>query len=189
MNKLLLSLLLGIGAVVLAAEVPLAKTQMHSFKKSVALNAKIIQLSNAQQSITSLVGGHLEKYFVKPAQDVSEGDKIALIKSIKVSKMSADYIALKKQYKSAQKNYEAVEKLYKKGMTSMQSLNSEAIKTSEIAANLTALQSQLETLNIDVKNLKKATADFILYAHSCGRVSALLKPLHSSVSQMNRLFQ
>ena len=181
MNKLVIALL-GLGSLLYAIEIPIAKTQMHSFKKSVALNAKIIQLSNAQQSITSLVGGHLEKYFVKPAQDVKQGDKIALIKSIDVSKMSADYIALKKQYKAAQKNYEAVEKLYKKGMTSMQNLNAEAIKRSEIAANLTALQSQLETLNIDVKNLKKATADFILYAHSCGRVSDLLKPLHSSVS-------
>jgi multidrug efflux pump subunit AcrA (membrane-fusion protein) len=181
MNKILIALL-GLGSVLLATEVPTAKTQMHSFKKSVELNAKIIQLSNAQQSITSLVSGHLEKYFVKPAQNVKQGEKIALLESIQVSKMSADYIALKKQYEAAHKNYEAMKKLYKKGLTSMQSLNSEAIKTSEIAAKLTALESQLQTLNIDVKKLKKATADFILYAHSSGRVSALLKPLHSSVS-------
>ncbi|QOP44795.1 efflux RND transporter periplasmic adaptor subunit [Sulfurimonas paralvinellae] len=181
MNKILITLL-GLGYALLAAEVPIAKTQMHSFKKSVALNAKVIQLSNAQQSITSLVSGHLEKYFVKPAQDVKKGDRIALIESIEVSKMSADYIALKKQYEAAQKNYEAIKKLYKKGLASMQDLNAEAIKMSEIAANLTALESQLETLNINVKKLTKATANFILYAHSSGRVSALLKPLHSSVS-------
>lgn len=181
MNKIAI-ILLGLGIILLAQEVPTAKTKKHSFKKSVALNAKIIQLSNAQQSITSLVGGRLEKYFVKPAQDVSAGDKIALIRSIEVSKMSADYIALKKEYQAAQKNYEAVEKLYKKGMTSLQSFNAQAIKTSEISAKLTSLQSQLETLKIDVKTLKKATAEFILFAHSCGRVSALLKPLHSSVS-------
>jgi len=181
MTKILIALL-GLGSVLLAVEIPIAKTQMHSFKKSIALNAKIIQLSNAQQSISSLVNGHLEKYFVKPAQDVKKGDKVALIESIEVSKMSADYIALKKQYEAAQKNYKAIEKLYKKGLTSMQSLNAEAIKTSEIAANLTALQSQLETLNINVNKLKKAMASFILYAHSSGRVSALLKPLHSSVS-------
>jgi len=181
MNKILVTLL-GLGSVLLAVEIPIAKTQMHSFKKSVELNAKVIQLSNAQQSITSLVSGNLKKYFVKPAQDVKKGDRIALIESIQVSKMSADYIALKKQYEAAQKNYKAIKKLYKKGLTSMQDLNAEAIKTSEIAANLTALESQLETLNIDVQKLKKATANFILYAHSSGRVSALIKLLHSSVS-------
>lgn len=181
MNKLVIALL-GLGSLLYAIEIPIAKTQMHSFKKSVALNAKIIQLSNAQQLITSLVGGHLEKYFVKPAQDVKKGQKIALIASIELSRMSAEYIALKKQYAAAQKNYESIKKLYDKGLTSMQNLNEEAIKRSQIAANLTALQSQLETLNIDVKNLKKATGSFILYAHSSGRVSALLKPLHASVS-------
>ena len=181
MNKIIITLL-GVTSALFALEIPTAKTQMHSFKKSVALNAKIIQLSNAQQSITSLVNGHLEKYFVKPAQDVRKGDKVALIESIEVSKMSADYLALKKQYEAAKRNYEAIEKLYKKGLNSMQTLNAEAIKMSEIAANLTALESQLQTLGINVKNLTKATANFVLYAHSSGRVSALLKPLHSSIS-------
>jgi len=156
MNKIIITLL-GITSALFALEIPTAKTQMHSFKKSVALNAKIIQLSNAQQSITSLVNGHLEKYFVKPAQDVRKGDKVALIESIEVSKMSADYLALKKQYEAAKRNYEAIEKLYKKGLNSMQTLNAEAIKMSEIAANLTALESQLQTLGINVKNLTKAT--------------------------------
>ncbi|WP_457749680.1 efflux RND transporter periplasmic adaptor subunit [Sulfurimonas sp.] len=182
MNKLLMALL--ILSVVLSAEeiqVPIEKTRTHAFKKSVALNAKVIQLSNAQQSITSLVSGHLEKYFVKPAQDVKKGDKIALIESITVSKMSADYIALRKQFLAAQKNYEAIEKLYKRGMTSLQKLNAEAIKKSEISANLTALKSQLETLGIAADKLQKATSNFLLRAHSSGRVAALLKPLHSSV--------
>lgn len=182
MNKLLMGLLTL--SVVLAAEeiqVPIEKTRTHAFKKSVALNAKVIQLSNAQQSITSLVSGHLEKYFVKPAQDVKKGDKIALIESIAVSKMSADYIALRKQYRAAQKNYEAVKKLYEKGMTSLQKLNAEAIKKSKISADLTALKSQLETLGIAADKLQHATPNFLLRAHSSGRVAALLKPLHSSV--------
>jgi multidrug efflux pump subunit AcrA (membrane-fusion protein) len=183
MNKLLLSLL-TLSAVTFAQEIelPTAKTTMHAFKKSVALNAQVIQLSNAQQSITSLVSGHLEKYFVKPAEDVKKGDKIALIESITVSKMSAEYIALRKQFAAAQKNYEAVKKLYEKGMTSLQKLNAEAIKKSKIAANLTALQSQLETLGMNASKLQHASAKFLLRAHRSCRVSALLKPLHSSIT-------
>jgi len=180
-NKIVLVTLIA-GVSLFGFELPTQKVSMHAFKKSVALNAKVIQLSNAQQAITSLVNGHLEKYFVKPAQDVKAGDKIALIESIELSQMSAEYLSLKKQFTSISKNYAAIEKLYKKGLASQQRVSEEAIKKSEIAAKLNALKSQLQTLGIDTNRLKKATANFILYAHSSGRVSALLKPLHSSIT-------
>ena len=181
MNKILLATF-ALGATLIASEIPVEKVQEHTFNKSVALNAEVIQLSNAQQSITSIVGGHLEKYFVKPAQKVKEGQKVALIESIVVSKMSADYLALKKQLEATDKNYKATKRLYEKGMTSMQELNNQAIKRSEINAQLTALESQLDTVGIEATKLSKATADFTLYAHSEGVVSALLKPLHASVN-------
>jgi len=180
MTKKLLTTL-TLGASLFASEIPLAHVEMHNFNKSVALNAQVIQLANAEQSITSLVSGHLEKYFVKPAQKVKEGERVALLESIVVSKMSANYIALKKQLIAVSKNYEATKNLYAKGMTSMQELNNQEIKKSEINSQLTALESQLETLGINAKKLTKATANFILYAHSDGTVSSLVKPLHSSV--------
>ena len=181
MNKFLMITLI-LGVTLFALEIPIEKATLHKFSKSVELNAQVIQLSNAQQSITSLVNGHLEKYFVKPAQKVKEGEKVALIESIVVSKMSADYLALKKQLSATNKNYQAVKNLYAKGMTSMQELNNQEIKRSEISAQLTALESQLNTLGIHATTLKSATANFVLYAHSQGTVSALLKPLHSSIN-------
>lgn len=181
MNKLLLATLI-LASSLLATEIPISKVSLHKFNKSVALNAQIIQLSNAQQSVTSLVAGHLEKYYVKPAQKVKEGQKVALIESIVVSKMSADYLALKKQLQATDKNYKSVKKLYEKGMTSMQELNNQEIKRSKINAQLTALESQLSTLGIKAEKLKSATGNFVLYAHSAGTVSALLQPLHSSIN-------
>jgi len=181
MTKLLFVSLTLITAI-FATEIPVEKVQVHTFNKSVELNAQVIQLSNAQQSITSLVAGHLEKYYVKPAQKVREGQKVALIESIVVSKMSADYLALKKQLNATDKNYKATKSLYTKGMTSMWELNNQEIRRSEINAQLTALESQLEVLGIKPNILTKATSNFVLYAHSAGTVSALLKPLHSSVS-------
>ncbi|HIP20086.1 MAG TPA: HlyD family efflux transporter periplasmic adaptor subunit [Sulfurimonas sp.] len=181
MNKLLLASLI-LASSLLATEIPISKVSLHKFNKSVALNAQIIQLSNAQQSVTSLVAGHLEKYYVKPAQKVKEGQRVALIESIVVSKMSADYLALKKQLQATDKNYKSVKKLYEKGMTSMQELNNQEIKRSKINAQLTALESQLSTLGIKAEKLKSATANFVLYAHSAGTVSALLQPLHSSIN-------
>ncbi len=183
MNKILLPLTAFISTALLAVEIPTEHVTMHSFSESKKINAKVIQLSNAQEAITSVVAGHLEKYFVKPAQVVKKGQKIALIESIVVSKMTADYLALKKQLSSSQKNYEALQKLYDKGMTSMSELNNESIKKSTIAAQLNALESQLLTLGIDTKKLTQATPNYTLYSHSGGKISALLKPLHSSVSE------
>jgi len=178
----ILPLILSLSTLLLSLEIPLLKVEKHQFNKSIALNAQVIQLANAEQSISSLVSGHLEKYFVQPAQKVKKGQKVALIESIVLSKMSASYLALKKQLQAMGKNYKATQMLYEKGMVSMQDLNNQEIRKSEINSQLTALESQLQTLGIDAKKLHKATANFILYAHSEGTVSTLRKPLHSSVN-------
>jgi len=164
-----------------SVEIPTTHAKERSFSKSVELNSQVIQLSNAGQSVTSLVSGHLEKYFVEPGQKVKAGQKIALIESILVSKMTADYIALKKQYISLDKNYQATKKLYDTGMTSMSEVNKQSIQKNAMLAQINALESQLSTLGIDIKNLKKATPNFILYAHSSGTVSTLLQQLHTVV--------
>ena len=101
---------------------------------------------------------------------------------MELARMSANYLALKKELHSATKNYEALRKLYKKGLASMQQLNSEAIKKAKIEAKLSTLHSQLWTLGIDPKRLKKPTSTYILRAHTDGKVSALLKPLHATVN-------
>jgi len=180
MNKIILLTLLSITAV-FSIEIPTKHAQERSFGKSVELNAQIIQLSNAGQSVTSLVSGHLEAYYVEPGQKVKVGDKVALIESILVSKMTANYISLKKQYIALDKNTQAIKKLYDKGMTSMQELNNQIIQKNAMLAQINSLKSQLNTLNIDTKSLKKETANFILYAHSSGTVSELIQQLHTVV--------
>ena len=180
MNRLYITIVL-LSTTLFSMEIPTAHVQMHKFGASVELNSKIIQLSNAQQEVTSLVSGHLEKYFVKAGEVVQSGEKIALIESILVSKMTADFISLKKQYLSLNKNYEANKKLYESGMLSMQKLNEISIKKSAMNSKIVALRSQLQTLGINPDGLQKATANFILYAHSGGRVSKLNLPLHTVV--------
>ena len=182
MNKIYIFMLV-LSSSLLSVEIPTQKAKLQSFGESVELNSKIIQLSNAKQSVTSLVNGHLEKYFVEPGENVKAGQKIALIESILVSKMTADYISYKKQFMSLKENYNANKKLYDKGMLSLQKLNTLKNELNAMNSNVSALKSQLETLNIDTKNLQKATGNFILYAHSPGRVSNLLQPLHTVIRE------
>ena len=180
MNRLYITILL-LSTTLFSKEIPTAHVEMHKFGKSIELNSKIIQLSNAKQSVTSLVSGHLENYFVKAGEVVKSGQKLALIESILVSKMTADYLSLKKQYISLNKNYVANKKLYDSGMLSMQKLNDISIKRSAMNSKIVALHSQLKTLGINADKLQKATANFILYAHSAGRVAKLHLSLHTVV--------
>jgi len=181
MTKRICLLTLLITSSLFSIEIPTEHTQERFFGKSVKLNSQIIQLSNAGQSVTSQVSGHLEKYFVEPGQKVKAGQKIAMIESILVSKMTADYISLAKQYAALEKNYIATQKLYDSGMTSMQELNNQSIEKNALLAKINGLKSQLKTLNIEADKLKNATPNFILYAHGAGRVSELLQPLHTVI--------
>jgi len=166
-----------------SVDIPTQKAEEKKFGKSVELNAKVIQLSNAQQAVMSLVSGHIERYYVEPGQRVKEGARIALIESIMLSKMTADFISLKKQFIALEKNYNATDSLYKKGMASMQDLNLQSIQKNAMLAKISALHSQLQTLGINTMTLKKASADYILYAHSAGKVSEILQPLHSVIGE------
>ena len=182
MSKILI-LSLWVTTALFAVEIPIEEATTKTFGKSVELNAKVIQLSNAKQSIMSLVSGHIEKYYVSPGQKVKSGQKIALIESIMLSKMTADYISEKEQFSALNKNYEATKKLYEKGMTSMQELNLQSIQKNAMSARITTLKSQLATLGIQADLLKEASANYILYAHSDGTVSELLQPLHSVIGE------
>ncbi|WP_321779487.1 efflux RND transporter periplasmic adaptor subunit [Sulfurimonas sp.] len=166
-----------------SSEIPLEHVELRAFSKSVELNGQIIQLSNASQAVMSQVGGHLERYFVKAGQSVKKGQKIVLIESILISKMTAEFISLKKQLDSQEKNYNATKSLYEKGMTSLVKMNAQSIKKDELLAKLTALKSQLQTLDININKIDKASPNFILYAHSDGVVASILQPLHSSVKE------
>ncbi len=176
-------IILGLHAV----EIPTAKATKRAFFQNVKLNAQIIQLPNAKQSIMSQVSGHIEKYFIKAGQKVKKGQKVVLIESITISKMTSEYISQKKQLIAQEKNYEATLALYKKGMTSLQALNRESITKDGLLAKLNALKSQLSTLGIKTSKLKRASADFIVYAHSDGIVSKISLPTHSSVSQNTQI--
>lgn len=182
MNRILtISLLFCLFA--RGAEIPLEEAQIRSFGETVELNSKVIQLSNAKQSIMPLISGHVERYFVEAGSKVKAGQKIALIESLSLSKMTSDYLALKESSKAVMQNYEAAKKLYAKGMVSLEDLNLRSIQKDESVSNMNALVSQLRSLGIDADKVKRATSEYVLYAHASGTISSLLQPLHSVINE------
>ena len=150
-------------------------------------NAKITQLSSQKQEIVSRLGGHVEAYYVKDGQAVKQGDKVVLIESIDLSKLSADYLALKQQMRPAQAQVNTTRKLYKKGLASKNQLSSHLIALERLRAQKDALSSRLQTLGIDANKLTKATDKFTLRAHADGIVGKILVSLHANVDAQTPL--
>jgi len=162
----------------LADEIKIEQTKHTKLGKIIEVNAKIIQLSNQKQQIVSRLGGHLEEYFVKSGERVKKGQKIARIKSLELSNMSASYFSLKKRLKVAQQRVDNANKLYKKGLGSLQELSSEELALSNIEAKLNALRSQLNSLEIELKN---TTDSYIIKAHADGKIENLLVTSHANL--------
>lgn len=183
MNNKTLMFLLLFSSSLFASEIQTEHAQVKKFSPSVELNSKIVQLSNTKHSIMSSLSGHIEEYYVKPASKVKKGDKIALIDSMTLSGMSAEYLSLKERYNSLSNNYATTKKLYEKGLLSSVDLNRQSIEKDAMFSKLSALESQLASLGIETQNIKKASSEYILKAHTDGIVSEILQPLHSSVNE------
>jgi multidrug resistance efflux pump len=170
-------------------DIPLDKVQKHTFLQKITVNSQIIRLSNAKQAVMSLVDGHIEKYFVKEGEKVSLHQKIALINSITLSRMTSEFISLQKQFRALNKNYLATKELYLKGLASLQTLNEQSSAKDALLSQLDTLTSQLQTLGIDTKKLTRPASGYILKAHSSGIVAKISEPLHAVISKESKIIE
>lgn len=184
MTKYLLSFL---PILAMASQIEMSHATLKPWGKIVHTNAQITQLSNQKQEIVSRLSGHVEAFYVKAGEAVNSGDKVALIESIALSKLSADYLALKAQMHPAQRQVNSIRKLYKKGLSSKNELTSVELTLETLRSKKNALASQLQALGINTKQLTKATDKFILYAHEQGIVGKISVALHSNVDAQTPL--
>lgn len=184
MTKYLLLLLPLLG---FANQITLEHAKVKPLGKIIQTNAQITQLSDQKQEIVSRLSGHVEAYFVKAGEKVKDGDKVALIESMELSRMSAEYLALLEQVKAGQMQLNTSKKLYKKGLNSKNEVNNYIIALQQLSAKQNALTSQLGSLGVKSSDLNATTDKFILYAHADGVVGKILIPLHSNVDAQTSL--
>lgn len=180
-------LLLLLPLLSFSSAIKVEHAELKPLGKMVQTNAQIIQLSNQKQEIVSRLSGHLERYYVQAGQHVKNGEKVALIESIELSKMSAAYLALIHQSKAAEIQKNATMKLHQKGLSSQNDLSNAIISLEEIRSKKNALASQLKSLGINPATLKEATDKFTIYAHADGVVGQITAALHSNVDAQTLL--
>lgn len=181
MNKFFILVFFSIS--LFSREIPLAHVKKREFSTFIDINSEIVQLSNSKQSITSLISGNIEKYYVEQATEVKSGQKVALIDSFELSKITSEYVALKRQLKAVEDNYNSTKNLFEKGMASKKDLNEQSIEKNRIYSNYKSIGAKLKTLDIDTTKLKSGTSSYVLRAHIDGKVTDILQPQHSSVSE------
>ena len=180
-------LLLLLPLLAFANQITLEHAKVKPLGKIIQTNAQITQLSDQKQEIVSRLSGHLEAYFVKAGDKVKDGDKVVLIESIELSKMTAAYLALIQQENASKNQLDAAKKLHRKGLTSQNDVSNAVIALEEIRSKQNTLRSQLESLDIETSKLTKVTDQFILYAHDDGVVGKILLPLHANVNAQTPL--
>ncbi len=181
MTKYILLFLLPLLS--LANQITVEHPQIKPLGEIIQTNAQITQLSDQKQEIVSRLSGHIETYFVKAGERVQKGERVALIESIELSKMSAQYLAIVKQTKASKLQLDTAKKLYKKGLASQNDLSNQVIALEEIHSKQNTLASQLKSLGVTPSKLAKATDELILYAHADGIVGQIVAPLHSNVDE------
>ncbi|MBA1421430.1 MAG: efflux RND transporter periplasmic adaptor subunit [Epsilonproteobacteria bacterium] len=184
MTKYLLLLLPLLG---FSSAIKVEHATLKPLGSMVHTNAQITQLSSQKQEIVSRLSGHLEAYYVTPGQHVKEGDKVVLIESIELSKMTAEYLALIKQLQAAENQKNTAMTLHKKGLASQNDVSNAIIALENIRSKQSALASQLHSLGIAPDTLTAPTDQFILTAHADGVVGTILAPLHSNVNAQTAL--
>ena len=184
MTKYLLLLLPLLG---FSSAIKVEHATLKPLGSMVHTNAQITQLSSQKQEIVSRLSGHLEAYYVTPGQHVKEGDKVVLIESIELSKMTAEYLALIKQLQAAENQKNTAMTLHKKGLASQNDVSNAIIALENIRSKQSALTSQLHSLGISPDRLTAPTDQFILTAHADGVVGTILAPLHSNVNAQTAL--
>ena len=180
-------LLLLLPLFIFASAIKVEHAQVKPLGKIIKTNAQITQLSNQKQDIVSRLPGHLERYFVQAGEQVKSGQKVALVESIELSKMTAEYLALKNQEHAAQIQKDTSMKLHQKGLSSQNDLSNAIIVLEEIRSKQNALASQLRSLGVDPSKLTKATDKFVVYAHADGMVGKIFVPLHANVDAQTLL--
>jgi multidrug resistance efflux pump len=174
---ILLFLTLGLGA----SPIQIEYATTRNFGLPIDTNAKIVQLSDQTQQIVSRLGGHLERYYVKPGQTVRKGDPVATLKSLELSRMSAHYLALEKELAAARRKLATVRRLHAKGLASDRELDDARMAVASVEARRATLATQLRSLGIEPATLKKPTDILTVRAHAPGVVSRLIVPLHTNV--------
>jgi len=174
-------LLMFVATASQAGGIVLDIVQERAFGQNLRVNAKVVQLSDRTQQIVSRLGGHLEAYRVKPGQSVEKGDAIATIKSLELSRMSAEYLAASQKLAAAKERLATTRRLYEKGLASRQEVAAERMALANVRSRRDTLAEQLRSLGLRPESLTKPTDTLTVRAHAPGTVSQLLVPSHANI--------
>jgi len=124
-----------------------------------------------QSDVASQASGRVIAVMVRPGDQVQEGDVIAQIDraqlEIQLNQQNATAEATRAQLVSSQQQLERTEELARQGLASSQTLEQARSQTAALVANLSALESAVETAELALENATvKSPLDGIVASRS-----------------------
>jgi membrane fusion protein (multidrug efflux system) len=124
-----------------------------------------------QSDVASQASGRVIAVMVRPGDQVEEGDVIAQIDraqlEIQLNQQNATAEATRAQLVSSQQQLERTEELARQGLASSQTLEQARSQTAALVANLSALESAVETAELALENATvKSPLDGIVASRS-----------------------
>ena len=185
-RKLLLPMLLA-SYCMGAPKIETDRAQLRKIGTVTEVNAEITQLSDQKEQIVSRIAGEILGYHVKTGDKVNKGTPLVTIRSMALSRLSAEYLGLAAQEHAAASKYRTAKALYAKGLGSKNALNTQRAALEAIRGKRAAIAAQLRLLDIDPKRLRQSIDRFTLKAHSAGRVGRIYRPLHAGIKAQEKL--
>ena len=187
-RKLLLPILLA-SYCIGATDIETDRAQLRPVGTVTEVNAEITQLSNQKAQIASRIAGEIVAYHVKTGDRVKQGTPLVTLRSMALSRLSAEYLGLAAQERAAASKYRTAQRLYAKGLGSKNALDTQRAALEAIRGKRAAVAAQLRLLDIDPQKLRQSIDRFTLKAHSVGRIGRIYMPLHAGVEAQKKIME
>lgn len=178
MKSILLIVLIAVT--ISGLDIPIAEVEKRIFREVIEVNSKIVQRSDAKESVMARLGGKVKMYFVQEGEAVKKGQKIATIESLELSSLSSKLKLLRQQLVVHNKNFKMLKNLYNSGLETAQNVNKEQRERDETASHIESVKKQLALMGVSSEGMIKST--YTLYAGSSGTVSRILTATNAVVN-------
>lgn len=172
-------------------ELTLTQVESRALNATLHLNGKVTAGPADLVSVTSALGGYVQKINLLPGAAFSRGQVLAVLEDNQFIQLQHDYLTTRVQLKTAELNYQRQRELNRSQAASDKVLQQAETDYKTLVVSQKALEEKLRMIHLDPKTI---SADNIsrtvpLYAPFSGTVSQILVNTGQYVSPTQTLFE
>lgn len=163
----------------------------NEIKQTITLNGKATSSPNQVFKVSAPLGGYVRTIAVNLGQFVQKGQPLAQIENLEMVTLQQNYLESKARLQFLKEELKRQENLQSNDATSIKALQKSKMENDLELVNFNSLQTKLDMLGIDWKNLSadKINAQFYITAPVTGQLTAITAVSGSYVDPTAILFE